>query len=173
MLRNLRFARAMWHVKDHAKEERDLRFSVSRFRSMMSMLERRHLSFVCSWKENYYFYPQFTVLPFYYLETTRTHSSMPCISISNSHHKEQHMHSDLYCPPPHFLAPYSILLSITEMLPHIFWNLWCITSKILYIFKFYSCFCLFRNSLLRTQFFLHISQMFCFVLFFLSCCLSH
>lgn len=36
----------------------------------------------------------------YYLETTRIHSSMPWISISNSHHNEQHVHSDLYVFPP-------------------------------------------------------------------------
>lgn len=94
----------------------------------------------------------------YYLETTRIHSSMPCISISNSHHNEQHMHSDLYVFPTNFLAPYSILLSITEMLPQILGNSWSLTSKILHIFKFHSYFCLFRNSLLRIPFFLQISQ---------------
>lgn len=45
MLRNLKFIMATWHINGHAKAERDLRFSVSRFRSMLSMLERKHLSF--------------------------------------------------------------------------------------------------------------------------------
>lgn len=167
MLRNLRFAWVMWHMKDHAKAERDLRFSISRFRSMLSMLERRHLSFVCFWK--------LLLLPIIHCLTTSITlrhlglSSMSSLSISNSHHKEQHMRSDLY-GPLHFLAPYSILLSIAEMLPHILRNLWCITSKILYILKFHSCFCLFRNSLLRIPFFLQISTM---VILFLSYCLSH
>lgn len=168
MLRNLRLAQAMWHMKNHANAERDLRFSVSRIGSMLSMLERRHLllkgklllltTIHCLTTSITLKQLGFIAVCLGSLSLTVTTMNSMCIQTFMC-----------FPPPTNFLEPYSILLSVTEMLPQILGNSWSLISKILHIFKFHSYFCLFRNSLLRIPFFLQISQI---VIALLSYCLS-